>query len=141
MYFLITETTANVKRRRRQNRPQAPVRIEESDAQLYKDVAEAAGGLVVQVGQEQLQEATGIIGNMSRSSLVASAFRLRPRRQATSGTRVNLGVSDLLFLGDALAGVRDSGRELHVCGRRDRQQSPTGPHGAASSHQHHQPPG
>ncbi|XP_019752414.1 von Willebrand factor A domain-containing protein 7-like isoform X1 [Hippocampus comes] len=73
VYFLITQTTANGRRRRRQNRPQAPGRIAESDARLYEELAEAAGGLVVELRQDELQEAVGIIGQMSRSSLVTLA--------------------------------------------------------------------
>ncbi|XP_051903526.1 von Willebrand factor A domain-containing protein 7-like [Hippocampus zosterae] len=70
VYFLITQTAANSRRRRQLSRPQASGRIAESDARLYKELAEAAGGLVVQLRQDELQEATGIVGQMSSASLV-----------------------------------------------------------------------
>ncbi|XP_077401952.1 von Willebrand factor A domain-containing protein 7-like [Vanacampus margaritifer] len=71
VYFLITGTPSNSRRRRRrQIDREVYSRIADSDIQVYKDVAQAAGGLVVEVEKDELLDATSIIGQLSSSSLV-----------------------------------------------------------------------
>ncbi|XP_040038303.2 von Willebrand factor A domain-containing protein 7 [Gasterosteus aculeatus] len=67
--FMISGTTV-VNRRKRSKDNQNLNRIAESDAQLYRDLAQASGGLVVEVSKTELPEATSIITQFSRSSLV-----------------------------------------------------------------------
>ncbi|XP_061658646.1 von Willebrand factor A domain-containing protein 7-like [Syngnathoides biaculeatus] len=73
VYFLITGTGENSRRRRR-NRVRSGLqqhkRIASGDIQLYQDVALAAGGLVIELENDELLEATRIIGQMSNSSMV-----------------------------------------------------------------------
>ncbi|XP_049597943.1 von Willebrand factor A domain-containing protein 7 [Syngnathus scovelli] len=79
VYFLITGTPANTRRRRRRS-----TRIAESDAQVYKDLSDAAGGLVIEVDKDQLLEATSIIGQMSNSTVVTLV-----RASRTPGVNAN----------------------------------------------------
>ncbi|XP_033490261.2 von Willebrand factor A domain-containing protein 7-like isoform X1 [Epinephelus lanceolatus] len=62
-------------RRRRQSddslQQQQPIsRMARSDAQLYRDLAQASGGLAIEVSKSELLEATSIITQTSSSSLV-----------------------------------------------------------------------
>ncbi|XP_061608813.1 von Willebrand factor A domain-containing protein 7-like [Phyllopteryx taeniolatus] len=70
VYFLITGTGDNRRRRRSNSDLQQHKRISSSDVQLYRDLAQAAGGLVIEVENDELLEATSIIGQMSSSSVV-----------------------------------------------------------------------
>ncbi|XP_077596559.1 von Willebrand factor A domain-containing protein 7-like [Stigmatopora nigra] len=81
VYFLLVGTTTGnrqrgrprpipARRRRRRRQQQRGNGIAPSDAQLYRDLAQAAGGLVIQVEREELSEATQIIGQLSNSSVV-----------------------------------------------------------------------
>ncbi|XP_061557926.1 von Willebrand factor A domain-containing protein 7-like isoform X2 [Phycodurus eques] len=70
VYFLITGTGDNRRRRRSNGDLQQHKRISPSDVQLYRDMAQAAGGLVIEVENDKLLEATSIIGQMSNSSVV-----------------------------------------------------------------------
>lgn len=72
---MISGTTV-VNRRKRSKDNQNLNRIAESDAQLYRDLAQASGGLVVEVSKTELPEATSIITQFSRSSLVTSLCSL-----------------------------------------------------------------
>nr|XP_057944291.1 von Willebrand factor A domain-containing protein 7-like [Doryrhamphus excisus]XP_057944292.1 von Willebrand factor A domain-containing protein 7-like [Doryrhamphus excisus]XP_057944293.1 von Willebrand factor A domain-containing protein 7-like [Doryrhamphus excisus] len=66
--FLITGTTT-VNRRRSINR-QHHNRIAQSDAQVYQDLAQAAGGVFVEVESDELLAATTIIRQIANSSVV-----------------------------------------------------------------------
>ncbi|XP_030602893.1 von Willebrand factor A domain-containing protein 7-like [Archocentrus centrarchus] len=66
--FLITDTTPINRRRRRAQ--QKSNRIAESDAQLYRELAQASGGQAIEVTKSELPQATAIVIDSSRSSLV-----------------------------------------------------------------------
>ncbi|XP_077448685.1 von Willebrand factor A domain-containing protein 7-like [Stigmatopora argus] len=98
VYFLLVgNTTENrqpgrprpIPARRRRRRQQGNG-IAPSGAQLYRDLAQAAGGLVIQVEREELLEATGIIGQLSNSSLVTLVQASRnPGRDENFAFRVD----------------------------------------------------
>ncbi|KAI3373763.1 hypothetical protein L3Q82_022348 [Scortum barcoo] len=66
--FVISGSTV-VNRRRRSDQRQSS-RITESDAQLYRDLAQASGGLAVEVEKSELSEVVSIITESTSSSLV-----------------------------------------------------------------------
>ncbi|XP_078121619.1 von Willebrand factor A domain-containing protein 7-like isoform X2 [Sander vitreus] len=67
--FMISGSTT-LNRRRRSEDNQKLHRIAESDAQLYRDLAQASGGLAIEVTKSELPVATSIITDSSSSSLV-----------------------------------------------------------------------
>ncbi|KAF1378470.1 hypothetical protein PFLUV_G00190880 [Perca fluviatilis] len=67
--FMISGSTT-LNRRRRSQDNQKLHRIADSDAQLYRDLAQASGGLVIEVTKSELPVATSIITDSSSSSLV-----------------------------------------------------------------------
>lgn len=71
MNFLISGST-EVNRRRRRDDKQRHSRIAASDAQLYRDLAQASGGLAVEVTASELPVAITMITETSSSSLVIS---------------------------------------------------------------------
>ncbi|XP_017292677.1 von Willebrand factor A domain-containing protein 7 [Kryptolebias marmoratus] len=69
--FLITDTTVSNRRRKKRNSNQPQTRmIAESDAQLYRDLAQASGGLAIEVAKTELLTATTVITQSMSSSLV-----------------------------------------------------------------------
>ncbi|XP_024121753.2 von Willebrand factor A domain-containing protein 7-like [Oryzias melastigma] len=70
--FMITNVLGS-RRRRQANRSQPQQRNQRmlrSDSQLYRDLAQASGGQVIQVSKNQLLQATSIITESTSSSLV-----------------------------------------------------------------------
>ena len=65
-------TSSGRLRRRRQigNDQQQQSRLEPSDVQLYRDLAQASGGQTIEVTKTELPEAVTIITESSSSSLV-----------------------------------------------------------------------
>ncbi|XP_078028631.1 von Willebrand factor A domain-containing protein 7-like [Epinephelus lanceolatus] len=73
--FMITAVLGFRRRRQSddslQQQQQQPIsRMARSDAQLYRDLAQASGGLAIEVSKSELLEATSIITQTSSSSLV-----------------------------------------------------------------------
>ncbi|XP_040006070.1 von Willebrand factor A domain-containing protein 7-like isoform X3 [Xiphias gladius] len=68
--FLITDSTVISRRRRSDDVQQRHRGITASDAQLYRDLAQASGGQVIEVTKSELPVATSIITESSSSSLV-----------------------------------------------------------------------
>ncbi|XP_037543286.1 von Willebrand factor A domain-containing protein 7-like [Nematolebias whitei] len=69
--FMITDSTATNRRRKRSNANQPQVRmIADSDAQLYRELAQASGGQAIEVTTSELQAATAVITQSMNSSLV-----------------------------------------------------------------------
>lgn len=68
--FMITDTTVTNRRRRRDTTHKRQRAISESDAQLYRDLAQASGGQAIEVTKSELPVATSIITETSRSSMV-----------------------------------------------------------------------
>ncbi|XP_049897241.1 von Willebrand factor A domain-containing protein 7-like [Epinephelus moara] len=75
--FMITAVLGFRRRRQsddslqqQQQQQQPKSRMVRSDAQLYRDLAQASGGLAIQVSKSELLEATSIITQTSSSSLV-----------------------------------------------------------------------
>lgn len=69
--FIISDSTA-LNRRRRSGDKQQHSRIEASDAQLYRDLAQASGGQAIEVTKSELPVAISLITESSSSSLVMS---------------------------------------------------------------------
>ncbi|XP_031694999.1 von Willebrand factor A domain-containing protein 7-like, partial [Anarrhichthys ocellatus] len=67
--FMISESTV-LNRRKRSDDTKIRPRIAASDAQLYRDLAQASGGLAIEVTKNELPVATSIITESSSSSLV-----------------------------------------------------------------------
>ncbi|KAM6911567.1 von Willebrand factor A domain-containing protein 7-like [Lycodopsis pacificus] len=67
--FMISESTV-LNRRKRSDDTVKPLKIAASDAQLYRDLAQASGGLAIEVTKNELPVATSIITESSSSSLV-----------------------------------------------------------------------
>ncbi|XP_054482354.1 von Willebrand factor A domain-containing protein 7-like [Anoplopoma fimbria] len=67
--FMISGSTV-LNRRERNDDNQISPRIAASDAQLYRDLAQASGGLVIEVTKSELPVATSIITESTSSSLV-----------------------------------------------------------------------
>lgn len=67
--FMITDSTVTNRRLRRSDRTQART-MAASDAQVYVDLAQASGGLAIEVTKSELPAATSIITESSSSSLV-----------------------------------------------------------------------
>ncbi|XP_068572632.1 von Willebrand factor A domain-containing protein 7-like [Cebidichthys violaceus] len=67
--FMISESMVLNRRKRSDDTKKHP-RIAASDAQLYRDLAQASGGLVIEVTKSELPVATSIITESSSSSLV-----------------------------------------------------------------------
>ncbi|XP_054610407.1 von Willebrand factor A domain-containing protein 7-like [Dunckerocampus dactyliophorus] len=84
--FLITGTTT-VNRQGRINR-QLHNRIAASDAQVYRDLAQAAGGVAVEVERDELLAATDIIRQIANSSVVTLLQASRSAGQPRSFTFV-----------------------------------------------------
>lgn len=80
---MITDSTATNRRRKRSNADQPQMRmISDSDAQLYRELAQASGGQAIEVTTSELQAATAVITHSMNSSLVninlnLSSFRSR----------------------------------------------------------------
>ncbi|XP_040907014.1 von Willebrand factor A domain-containing protein 7-like [Toxotes jaculatrix] len=68
--FMISTSTVTSRRRRSGSIPQQYSRIAASDAQLYRDLAQASGGQAIEVTKNELPLATSIITQTSSSSLV-----------------------------------------------------------------------
>ncbi|XP_029375800.1 von Willebrand factor A domain-containing protein 7-like isoform X2 [Echeneis naucrates] len=68
--FMITDSIVINRRRRSDNSQRQHRGIPASDAQLYRDLARASGGQAIEVSKSELLEATSIITDSSRSSLV-----------------------------------------------------------------------
>ena len=69
---MICGSTVVNRRRRSADKQQRHGRIGESDAQLYRDVAQTSGGLVIEVTKNELPVAVSVITESSSSSLVMS---------------------------------------------------------------------
>lgn len=74
--FMVTDTTVTNRRRRRDTVHQHQRAISESDAQLYRDLAQASGGQAIEVTKSELSVATSIITESSSSSLVRAQMSL-----------------------------------------------------------------
>ncbi|XP_074468125.1 von Willebrand factor A domain-containing protein 7-like [Sebastes fasciatus] len=86
--FMITGST--VVNRRGRSVEQKQQKISEADAQLYRDVAQASGGLVIEVAKSELPVATSIIAQSSNSSLVTLLQAARsPGKTDTFSFRVD----------------------------------------------------
>lgn len=70
--FIISGSTVANRRRLRNNNQQMHSRIDESESQLYRDVAQTSGGLGVEVATGDLTEAINILTESTGASLVAS---------------------------------------------------------------------
>ncbi|KAM9348878.1 von Willebrand factor A domain-containing protein 7-like [Symphorus nematophorus] len=68
--IMISGSTMVNRRRRSDDKQQKHSRITASDAQVYRDVAQASGGQVIEVTKSELPVAVGIIAESSSSSLV-----------------------------------------------------------------------
>ena len=69
--FMISGSTVT-NRRKRTVEDQRKNRIAESDAELYRELAQASGGLSIEVTKAELPLATSIIAESSSASLVIS---------------------------------------------------------------------
>lgn len=67
--FMITSSNVVNSRRRRET----PKKISASDAQVYRDLAQASGGLAIEVTKSELPLATSIIQESTTSSLVMNS--------------------------------------------------------------------
>lgn len=72
MNFIISGSTVANRRRLRNNNQQTHSRIDESESQLYRDLAQTSGGLGVEVATGDLTEAISILTESTSASLVAS---------------------------------------------------------------------
>lgn len=72
MNFIISGSTTANHRRLRNNNQQMHGRIDESESQLYEDLAQTSGGLSVEVATSDLTEAINILTESTSASLVAS---------------------------------------------------------------------
>lgn len=70
--FLIFDSTTVNRRRRHLKRHQQNSRIEASEAQLYRDLAQASGGQAIEVTDSELPEAISTIMESISSSQVIS---------------------------------------------------------------------
>ena len=70
--FFISGSTVDNRRRRREANQQRHSRIAESEAQLYKDLAQASGGQAVEVTTSELPEAISLITESTSTTLVIS---------------------------------------------------------------------
>ncbi|XP_071362498.1 von Willebrand factor A domain-containing protein 7-like isoform X2 [Trachinotus anak] len=68
--FMITNILGSRRRRQTDNGQQQNSRMLKSDAQLYRDLAQASGGQAIEVAKSELLGATSIITESSSSSLV-----------------------------------------------------------------------
>ncbi|KAM4547208.1 von Willebrand factor A domain-containing protein 7-like [Fundulus diaphanus] len=82
--FMITDSVVTNRRKRsNSNQPQTRM-IAESDAQLYRDLAQASGGQAIEVTKDELPAATTIITQFARSSVVTLLQASRSRGQTDS---------------------------------------------------------
>ncbi|KAG7224593.1 hypothetical protein INR49_011346 [Caranx melampygus] len=84
--FMITDSTVTNRRRRRDTIHKRQRAISESDAQLYRDLAQASGGQAIEVTKSELPVATSIITESSRSSLVTLLQAVRSPGKADNFT-------------------------------------------------------
>lgn len=70
--FIISGSTAANRRRLRNSNQQMHSRIDESESQLYRDLAQTSGGLGVEVATGDLTEAINVLTESTSASLVAS---------------------------------------------------------------------
>lgn len=70
--FIISGSTVANRRRLRNNNQQMHSRIDESESQLYEDLAQTSGGLGVEVATGDLTETINILTESTSTSLVAS---------------------------------------------------------------------
>ncbi len=69
---MISSSTVLSRRKRSVDNQQQHSSITASDAQLYRDLAQASGGLAIEVTKSELPQAVSIITESSSSSLVIS---------------------------------------------------------------------
>lgn len=82
---MLTDVLAS---RRRRSGISAPRTLSQSDAQLYRDLAEASGGQAIEVTKAGLTLATSVIEDASASAVVRRPSRkTRNLRAQTSTTR------------------------------------------------------
>ncbi|KAM4547257.1 von Willebrand factor A domain-containing protein 7-like [Fundulus diaphanus] len=81
--FIITDSVVTNRRKSNSNQPQTR-KIAESDAQLYRDLAQASGGQAIEVTKAELPAATTIITQFARSSVVTLLQASRSREQTDS---------------------------------------------------------
>lgn len=70
--FIISGSTVANRRRLRNNNQQMRSRIDESESQLYRDLARTSGGQVVEMATSELTAAINILTESTSASLVAS---------------------------------------------------------------------
>ncbi|XP_074528550.1 von Willebrand factor A domain-containing protein 7-like [Halichoeres trimaculatus] len=71
VHLIISDSTStNRLRRRRDDSQQQQTRLTASDAQLYRELAQASGGQMVEVSKRELSAAASIISDSLKSSLV-----------------------------------------------------------------------
>lgn len=70
--IIISGSTVTNRRRLRNNNQQIHSRIDESESQLYRDLAQTSGGQGVEVATADLTEAINILTESTSASLVAS---------------------------------------------------------------------
>ncbi|KAM8898612.1 von Willebrand factor A domain-containing protein 7-like isoform 1-T3 [Spinachia spinachia] len=93
--FMISGSTVLNRRKRREDN-QGLERIAAWDAQLYRDLAQASGGLAIEVAKTELAVATSIITQSSRSSLVTLLQAARsPAKTDTFSFRVDETVKNV----------------------------------------------
>ncbi|MEQ2224580.1 hypothetical protein ILYODFUR_008971 [Ilyodon furcidens] len=68
--FMVTDSVVTNRRKRSNNNQPQTRAISESDAQLYKDLAQASGGQAIEVTKDELPVATTIIAQATSSSVV-----------------------------------------------------------------------
>ncbi|CAJ1063796.1 von Willebrand factor A domain-containing protein 7-like [Xyrichtys novacula] len=69
-FMISSSTSTNKRRRRRDDSQQQQNRITASDAQLYRELAQASGGQIVEVTKDELVTAATILSDTLNSSLV-----------------------------------------------------------------------
>lgn len=68
---MLTDSAVTNRRRKRSNTNQPQTRmIADSDAQLYRELAQASGGQAIEVTKAELQAATAVMTQSMNSSLV-----------------------------------------------------------------------
>lgn len=77
----------------------------QSDADLYRDLARASGGQLVEVTKSDLSLATSIIEDLSANALVR-----QPTSKPYLSMRVNMQLHFLFLSGDSFSGREESRR-------------------------------